>query len=303
MPEYRAMLERESRPGSLDSMMVEAALEGLELAPGVTEAIRAAVNSRGSVFIYGSPGNGKTSLARQMVGLLGGPILVPGALELEGEVLTVFDPAVHRLTENQPSDRRWHRAYRPVLQMGGEFELQMLEPTWEPGSRTHQAPLQVKANGGVLLIDDLGRQRVPPKQIMDRLLVPLEQSIDYLNLNSGRKVEVPFRCLLALSTNLRPADLLDEAYLRRLSYKIQMPDPTWDAFCRIFDRERARLGIVPNPEALTLIQHLYGGRPLRGNHARDLLERLVDVASARSVRPELKPDLIEAAWQTLFLAS
>jgi predicted Ser/Thr protein kinase len=302
MGEYRKMLESSPPPGQLDQSQVDGALRGLELAPGVAESVRAAVNSRGSVFIYGAPGNGKTSLGRQMVGLLGGPILIPIALEAEGEVLNVFDPAVHRLADPQPADRRWKRVHRPVLQMGGEFELQMLEPTWEAGSRTHQSPLQVKANGGVLLIDDLGRQKVSPKQILDRLLVPLEQEVDYLNLSSGRKVEVPFKCLLTLSTNLKPADLLDEAYLRRLNYKIHMPDPSWDAFCKIFERERERLGIKPNPAVLTLVQHLYGGRPLRGNHPRDLLERLVDVASARQLRPELRPDLIEAAWQTLFLA-
>jgi hypothetical protein len=155
------------------------------------------------------------------------------------------------------------------VQVGGEFQLEMFEPTWEEGSRTYGSPLQVKANGGVLLIDDLGRQRVPPKQILDRLLVPLEQEIDYMNLAStGRKVEVPFWCQLALSTNLKPAELLDEAYLRRLSYKVLMPDPTWDMWCRIFERERERLTIPPNPAALDWIRTMYGGRPLRGNHPR-----------------------------------
>ena len=179
----------------------------------------------------------------------------------------------------------------------------MFDPTWEEGSRTYGAPLQVKANGGVLLIDDLGRQRVAPKQILDRLLVPLEQEIDYMNLtSSGRKVEVPFWAQLALSTNLRPGELLDEAYLRRLSYKVLMPDPTWEMWCRIFERERERLTIPPNPAALDWIRSMYGGRPLRGNHPRDLLERLIDVSSARGQRAELSVELVQAAWQTLFIA-
>src|ERR1700694_2933203 len=287
-------------------------------------------NSRSSIFIYGAPGNGKTTLARRIPALLGGPIVIPVALDVGGgAVLTIFDGAVHRLEPNQPADRRWRRVSRPLVQVGGEFQLEMFDPTWEDGNRVYGAPLQVKANGGVLLIDDLGRQRVSPKQILARLLVPLEQDTDFLNLTaSGRKVEIPFRAQLALSTNLKPAELLDEAYLRRLAYKVLMPDPTWEMWVRIFERERERLAIPPAPAALEMMQSLYGGgagprpprappapaalemmqslyggRPLRGNHPRDLLERLVDVSSARGVRPQLTPELVEAAWNTLFVAS
>jgi hypothetical protein len=303
LEEYRAALTDASRPGSIPPAEIREALVGLEVPPSVIEAITAAVNSRGSLFIYGAPGNGKTSLARRLTRLLGGPIFIPVALDLEGDVLTVFDPAVHHPEGEQPADRRWKRVARPLVQVGGEFELEMLDPTWEEGSRTYQAPLGVKANGGVLLIDDLGRQKVTPKQILDRLLVPLEQEVDYMNLTgSGRKVEVPFRCQVALSTNMQPGQLLDEAYLRRLSYKVLMPDPTWEAWCRIFEYERARMQIPPEPRAFELIRGLYGGRPMRGNHPRDLLERLTDVASARNVPPTLTPDLIQAAWQTLFVA-
>jgi hypothetical protein len=304
LDEYRAVLADASRAGSIPPSEIQEALTGLEVAPNVIEAVAAAVNSRGSLFIYGAPGNGKTSLARRLTRLLGGPILVPIALDLEGDVLTVFDPAVHHPEGEQPVDRRWKRITRPLVQVGGEFRLEMLEPTWEEGSRTYQAPLGVKANGGVLLIDDLGRQKVSPKQILDRLLVPLEQEVDYMNLSgSGRKAEVPFKAQVALSTNMKPGDLLDEAYLRRLSYKVLMPDPTWEAWCRIFEFERARMQIPPEPRVFELVRGLYGGRPLRGNHPRDLLERLVDVASARGVPPTLTPDLIQAAWQTLFVSS
>jgi predicted Ser/Thr protein kinase len=305
MQEYRAVLAEAAKPGTLDLVKVNLALSGIELAPGVTEAVRAAVNSRSSIFIYGAPGNGKTTLARRIPSLLGGPIVIPIALDIgSGEVMTIFDGAVHRLEPHQPADRRWRRVARPLVQVGGEFQLEMFEPTWEEGSRTYGAPLQVKGNGGVLLIDDLGRQRVSPKQILDRLLVPLEQDTDFMNLSStGRKVEIPFQAQLALSTNLRPAELLDEAYLRRLSYKVLMPDPTWEMWCRIFERERERLAIPPDPGALEMISTLYSGRPLRGNHPRDLLERLVDVSSARGVQPKLTPELLEAAWHTLFITS
>ncbi len=305
MAEYKAVLAEAAKPGTLDLVKVGLALSGIELAPGVMEAVRAAVNSRSSIFIYGAPGNGKTTLARRIPSLLGGPIVIPIALDVGGgEVMTIFDPAVHRLEQNQPADKRWRRVSRPLVQVGGEFQLEMFDPTWEAGSRVYGAPLQVKANGGVLLIDDLGRQRVSPKQILDRLLVPLEQDTDFLNLTStGRKVEVPFQAQLALSTNLKPAELLDEAYLRRLSYKVLMPDPTWEMWLRIFERERERLTIPPEPAAMEMIHTMYGGRPLRGNHPRDLLERLVDVSSARGVRPQLTTELVEAAWNTLFVAS
>ena len=305
MAEYKAVLAEAAKPGTLDLVKVSLALSGIELAPGVLEAVRAAVNSRSSIFIYGAPGNGKTTLARRIPTLLGGPIVLPVALDVgAGEVMTVFDGAVHRLEPNQPADRRWRRVARPLVQVGGEFQLEMFDSTWEDGSRVYAAPLQVKANGGVLLIDDLGRQRVAPKQILDRLLVPLEQDTDFLNLTaSGRKVEIPFQAQVALSTNLKPAELLDEAYMRRLAYKVLMPDPTWDMWCRIFERERARLTIPVASQALEMIQTLYSGRPLRGNHPRDLLERLVDVSSARGVRPQLTTELIEAAWNTLFVAS
>jgi hypothetical protein len=305
MQEYKAVLAEAAKPGTLDLIKVNLALSGIELAPGVTEAVRAAVNSRSSIFIYGAPGNGKTTLARRIPSLLGGPILIPVALDVGGgEVMTIYDGALHRLEPNQPADRRWRRVARPLVQVGGEFLLDMFDPTWEDGGRTYGAPLQVKANGGVLLIDDLGRQRVSPKQILDRLLVPLEQDMDYMNLSAtGRKIEIPFRAQLALSTNLKPAELLDEAYLRRLAYKVLMPDPTWEMWCRIFERERGRLNIPPDPGALEMISTLYSGRPLRGNHPRDLLERLVDVSSARGVRPQLSPELVEAAWHTLFITS
>ena len=305
MHEYKLVLAEAAKPGTLDLTKVTLALSGIELAPGVVEAVRAAVNSRSSIFIYGAPGNGKTTLARRIPTLLGGPIVIPVALDIGGgEVMTIFDGSVHRLEQHQPADRRWRRIARPLVQVGGEFQLDMFDPTFEEGSRTYGAPLQVKANGGVLLIDDLGRQRVSPKQILDRLLVPLEQEIDYMNLSaSGRKVEVPFWAQLALSTNLKPGELLDEAYLRRLSYKVLMPDPTWEMWCRIFERERDRLTIPPDPAALELIRSLYSGRPLRGNHPRDLLERLVDVSAARGVRPQLNLELVEAAWHTLFITS
>src|SRR5947208_16193385 len=194
MQEYKAVLAEAAKPGTLDLVKVSLALSGIELAPGVLEAVRAAVNSRSSIFIYGAPGNGKTTLARRIPTLLGGPIVLPVALDVgAGEVMTVFDGPVHRLEANQPADRRWRRVARPLVQVGGEFQLEMFDSTWEDGSRGYGAPLQVKANGGVVLIADVGRQRVAPKQILDRLLVPLEQDTDFLNLTAtGRKVEIPF---------------------------------------------------------------------------------------------------------------
>lgn len=305
LQEYQLEVTKATRTAPLDEGRVAAALEGIELVPGVTESIRAAVNSRSSIFIYGAPGNGKTTLARRLVDLLGAPILVPYAIDLGGgDILRVFDPSAHRPEGPQPADRRWRMVARPLVQVGGEFQIEMLDPTWEAGSRTYEAPLQVKANGGVLLIDDLGRQRVKPKEILDRLILPMEQGIDFMNLlASGRKVELPFAAQLALSTNLKPGDLLDEAYIRRLAYKILMPDPTWEMFGRIFDRERQRLRLPEDATVLAYLKELYGGRSLRGNHPRDLLERVTDMAAARGVQASLDQSLVEAAWGSLFLAA
>jgi len=304
LADYNRMTTEVILPG-LDPELVRQSLDGLELASGIEDAVRAAVNSRGSMFIYGSPGNGKTSLARRIPHLLRGPILVPHAIDLGGgEVMVVYDPAVHKLESDQPHDQRWLRVVRPLVQVGGEFSVEMLNATWDPAGRVYQAPLQLKANGGVLLVDDFGRQPVTPKQILDRLMVPLEQAVDHLQLaGSGRKVEIPFRAMLIFSTNLTPNDLLDEAYLRRLAYKVRMPDPTPQVYQRIFERERKRLGIPANPKAFPQIGQLYGSMSIRGNHPRDLLERLVDVASARGVKPELTTELIDAAWRTLFVAT
>src|SRR5437899_11554937 len=192
MQEYKAVLAEAAKPGTLDLVKVSLALSGIELAPGVMEAVRAAVNSRSSIFIYGAPGNGKTTLARRIPSLLGGPVLLPVALDVGGGgVMAVFDAAVHRLEPNQPADRRGRRVARPLIQVRGEFQLELLDPTREEGSRVYGAPLQVKANGGVLLIDDLGRERVSPKQSLDRRLVPLERDTDFLNLaSSGREREI-----------------------------------------------------------------------------------------------------------------
>src|SRR2546426_7721788 len=160
MQEYKAVLAEAAKPGTLDLVKVSLALSGIELAPGVMEAVRAAVNSRSSIFIYGAPGNGKTTLARRIPSLLGRPIVLPVALDVGGgEVMTIFDGAVHRLQPNQPADRRWRRVARPLVQGGGEVQLGMFASTWGAGSRGERAPLQVKANGGGVLIDDRGRPR------------------------------------------------------------------------------------------------------------------------------------------------
>ena len=204
----------------------------------------------------------------------------------------------------RPGARRWLPAGRPRVTVGGELPVARGTATWDRAGRSSHGPRQLKANGGVLLIDDFGRQQVTPKQILDRLMVPLEQAVDHQQLaGSGRKVEITFRAMLIFSTNLTPGELLDEAYLRRLAYKIRMPDPTPQVYQRIFERERNRLGNPPNPAVFPQIGQLYGSMSIRGNHPRDLLERLVDVASAQGVKPELTPQLIDAAWRTLFVAT
>src|SRR5450756_1415832 len=234
-----------------------------------------------------------------------------GTLELEqhvidqigGEIIRVIDPVYHKIAEGeQPIDRRLVKVERPVVVAGGELKLQQLDLTYDGSNRYYEAPLQWKANAGVFVIDDFGRQEVPPMRLLNRFIVPMEKKVDYLDLSaSGRKIELPFLCQVVFSTNLSPTELVDEAFLRRMAYKIGVGNPSPESFGRILRYECDRQGVQFDEKAVGyLLNNLYGKKPLRGSHPRALIARLVDLANYRQEPPRLSPQTLKEAFDACF---
>jgi hypothetical protein len=289
----------------------------LVLAPEFLDRIGPAINSARSLFLYGEAGNGKTLIAETIASLLGEPIYVPYALLVEGQVMIVYDPACHfapaeedaagaasSIWRSAEHDARFVRVRRPVVATGGELTLEQLEMNFDEGSRIYQAPVHVKANGGVLILDDFGRQRVSSRVLLNRWMVPLEQRRDMLALHTGTKFPVPFDCLLIFATNLEPADLVEEAFLRRIRYKIFVPGPTRDQYAEIFRRACVRAGVPFNVDAVRYIYERFYERlriEPRSCHPRDIVDHVLDVSRYLGTDQELSPDNIERACESYFL--
>jgi hypothetical protein len=280
------------------------ALGELELEQHVIDQIGGAMVSRASLFIFGAPGNGKSTITERMALLMGAAIEIPHAVAIGDEIVRVIDPVYHKRadTDQQPIDRRLVKVERPVVTAGGELKLQQLDLTYDAQNRYYEAPLQWKANAGVLVIDDFGRQEVPPMRLLNRFIVPMEKKIDYIDLSaSGRKIELPFVCQVVFSTNLSPTELVDEAFLRRMAYKIGVGNPSPEAFGRILRFECDRQGVPFDEKAVGyLLNNLYGKKPLRGSHPRALVARLVDLANYRQQPPRLTPQTLKEAFDACF---
>ena len=245
---------------------------------------------------------------------MGGDMYVPHALDIDGTVVTMFDPIAHESLETEegvfnliadaPRDRRWVRIRRPVVVVGGELTLSMLDLTFNEASKFYEAPVQLKANGGVLLVDDFGRQRMRPEDLLNRWIVPLESRIDFLTLHTGRKFEIPFNVFIIFATNLKPESLADEAFLRRIPYKIPINDPTSDQFAKIFELNCRRQNLPFDPDSLLYLHHHHYQpvkRPLRACHPRDLLEQVVALCRYRGVPPAVTPETLDAACAAYFI--
>ncbi len=291
------------------------AFDELVLPPDLMGKFGPAINANRSLFLFGPPGNGKTTIAEIIGAVIPGEVFVPDALEVDGQIIKVFDPICHREVPQDSIDTcipggkidldtRWHLCRRPAVIAGGELTLETLDLIWNHDSRFYEAPFQVKANGGMLLIDDFGRQRVHPADLLNRWIVPLEKHIDYLTLHTGKKFDVPFDELVVFSTNLDPKDLVDEAFLRRIKYKIPIENPTEEAYREIFARMCEKLLIPYNDSAVSYIMDTYYRRmgiELRACHPRDILTLLRDAARFHKRRAVLSQDLVDQACQSFFV--
>ncbi len=297
--------------------MMRQALSHLVLDSRIFDKIGPAVNSGKSIFLYGPPGNGKTTIAESVGRLvLGTDMYIPHAVMVDGQIIKVFDEINHVAAEDVDAssavsgtglrpDARWIRIRRPVIMVGGELTLSGLELALDPINKYYEAPFQMKANGGMFLIDDFGRQQIRPRDLLNRWIVPMEKNVDFLTLATGRKIEVPFEVLIVFSTNLPPRDLVDEAFLRRIRHKIEVTSPSFDEYREIFQLMCNKRRIGFDEQAVRyLLQEYYikGNRKLRANHPRDIVDQLIDIAGYLDVEPQLTKDLIDRAADSYFVA-
>jgi predicted ATPase with chaperone activity len=288
--------------------------DNLIVSTGMYDQLGPAVNSGKALFLYGKPGNGKTVIAEGIGRALGSDMHVPHAVDVDGQTITMFDPVnhvttasaanAHSVVANAVTDRRWVDIRRPVVVVGGELTLEMLDLTFNPIAKFYEAPIQLKANGGVFVVDDFGRQRIPPRDLLNRWIVPLESRVDFLTLHTGRKFEIPFNVFIIFATNLKPETLADEAFLRRIPYKIRAKNPTLDEYTRIFELVCRKRGMAFDPVMVEYLQRKYYQArkvQMRACHPRDLVEQVIDRCRYDKREPVITRELLDAACGSYFL--
>jgi predicted ATPase with chaperone activity len=301
----------------IDQNWIDDALKHMVVNRDLQNRLGPAFSSGRAIFLYGPPGTGKSSFAEALGRALPGNIYIPHAVEAGGQIIRLYDPAVHfsaeesinetrqlDITANILHDPRWKKCRRPVVMVGGEFTLDMLDLRFDFNHKFYEAPIQMKAANGVFILDDFGRQKVSPKEMLNRWIVPLERGTDFLSLHTGMKFEIPFDQISVFCTNLRPAELLDEAFLRRIRHKVKVPYLTEAEFKEVFRRICAYENISFNDAAIEyLLNNYYRGkdRGLTGSHCRDLIDQIKDLSRYHKHQPMLTQETINAAATNYFV--
>ncbi len=318
LPAYQLMVAHQSvRQVSVDATVIKNALSQLVVSDELIAQLGPAFNSGRSIFLYGPPGTGKSAIAEALGNALEGSVFVPYAVEVDHQVIRLFDPAIHHgIHANDPAkgsldidaavkhDPRWVICRRPVVLVGGELGINGLDLEYDTGAKFYEAPPHMKAANGVFILDDFGRQRVPPQQLLNRWIVPLERGTDFLELHTGKKLEVPFDQITVFCTNLKPGDLVDEAFLRRIRHKIEIRHQSEAQFLEILRRVCVVNGIeYVESAAHYLVEEYYRKvpRPFVGSHPRDLVDQIIDRARYAKVKPGLTAEAIDAAAANYFV--
>jgi MoxR-like ATPase len=289
----------------INRSLLATALSDLVLTTRFLDELGPALASRKSIFLYGPTGNGKTSVVRRLSGIYQDVVAIPYAVEVDGQVIVVYDPAIHEKIDayQQVLDPRWVLCRRPCIVVGGELEPNMLELQLEDSTRIYVAPVQMRSNNGILVIDDFGRQLISPQYLLNRWIVPLDRRVDYLTLKYGLKFQIPFEMTVVFATNLDPADLADEAFLRRIPNKIYVDPVDNETFDKIFDRVLAERKLPSEPDSAENLRKLcvqLGGKELRACHPRDILDILVSISTYEAQSPNINTDNLKRAAMLYF---
>jgi hypothetical protein len=307
--DYRRMVAMQSIKNiTVNEETIRQAFDGIITPDEVVNTVGPAVSSGKAIFLHGPPGNGKTSISEAIGRILPGAVYVPYAIFVDGEIVTIYDKSTHCQVDPDasagPADQRWVRVARPVVIVGGEMTLKGLELEYNTVSKFYVAPLQVKANNGMFLVDDFGRQLVDPQVLLNRWIVPLERRTDFLSFHSGMKIEVPFDQLVIFSTNLNPRNLVDEAFLRRIRYKIKIDYPDLEDFEQIFRLVCQANHVEFRPDVFNyLVTELYGKNkiPFTACHCRDLMDNIIDKAKFLGREPEMTREAIIESWHSYYV--